>query len=37
MTLTPPLAGQRAAGGRLAWLLAAKRDRKLNDELDAIG
>jgi hypothetical protein len=32
MTLTPPCAGKRAAGSRLAWLLAAKPDGKTTGE-----
>jgi hypothetical protein len=32
MTLTPPCAGKRAAGSRLAWLLAARHAGKTTDE-----
>jgi hypothetical protein len=37
MTLTPPRASGRAAGRRLAGLLAAQPDGKPNGELNAIG
>ena len=37
MTLTPPRASGRAAGSRLAGLLAAQPDGKPNGELNAIG
>jgi hypothetical protein len=37
MTLTPPRAVERAAGSRLAGLLAVKPDGKPTGELNAIG